>query len=136
MTLDEIQNTDRSNTLSKRNVHFQGQSISKETQCDILNMKKFRRLNEILAEKDLVLAGLQDDGKTPSETLKQRDKQIQALQIENMQLKKSLDREKRLLESKVREVEELQAQCYDDAYSERQELLKSKSTTLELSQSL
>ena len=53
-----------------------------------------------------------------------------------MQLKKSLEREKRLLESKVREVEELQAQCYDDAYSERQELLRSKSTTLELSQSL
>ena len=61
-------------------------------------MKKFRRLNEILAEKDLVIQGLQDDGKTPSETLKQRDKQIQALQIENMQLKKSLEREKRLVE--------------------------------------
>ena len=44
-----------------------------------------------------------------------------------MKLEKSYEREKKIVELKVRELEEFQAKMYDDTYSEKQELLQSKS---------
>ena len=56
MTLNEI----KSIGASTKQVHFCGVKNNTHVQCDILSMKKFRRLNEILAEKDLIIQHLQD----------------------------------------------------------------------------
>ena len=54
MTLNEI----KSIGASTKQVHFCGVKNNTHVQCDILSMKKFRRLNEILAEKDLIIQHL------------------------------------------------------------------------------
>ena len=78
-----------------------------------MTMKKFRKLNEILVEKDLIIQHLQTQEvsttDTPSDdaSTRQLKKENEALKIENIKLQKSYDREKKLVDLKVRENEEL-----------------------------
>ena len=101
-------------------------------------MKKFRKLNEILVEKDLIIQHLQTQvgsiTGTPSDdtSTRQLKKENEALKIENIKLQKCYDREKKLVDLKVRENEELEAQMYEETFSEKQELIDSKTINLDL----
>lgn len=59
MTMQEI------DSRIKKEVHFSEVAASRgkaesEVQCEILSMKKFRKLNEILVEKDLIIEHMQE----------------------------------------------------------------------------
>ena len=99
-------------------------------------MKKFRKLNEILAQKDIEISELKekltmnDTGHTELaqkygkdfdlvSSVSNRDREMEQLQIANIHLQKNYEREKQLVEQKVRELEEFQAQMYDDTYREK-----------------
>lgn len=92
----------------------------------------------MLVEKDLQIAELRREPQNHGNAFDQAElmEQIDRLKIENSHLRRNYEREKELVNQKVRELEEFQANFYDRQHQEKQDLLESKSTNMHLEQQL
>ena len=116
-------------------------------------------MSEILAEKDIIISNLQKSASSNYDTfaptlntqitsdskliitnleqsLKKAFKENESLTIKHAVLEKNYSREKRLVEEKVREINELQARVYEDSYEDKRDLLESRSVNDQMQQSL